>query len=156
MARVAVFHHISDEKKDFHNSLEQILAFDGVITFDGVYTSVFDHRNYLWGKSPILFITGNQIGRDGYCNKEQLLQLKSLGFRLGWHGWSHTKLTELDKDAIASELWRPKWIENIYAYPHGDYDLQTQTIVEDMGYKKAYSTTQGEEGNDFAIPRVYI
>lgn len=153
----AVFHRIgSPNPATFTNSIEQVLAFDGLITFDGVYTSVFDNRLVLAPKHPLLFISGDQIGRDGYCNYEQLHNLKSLGFVLGWHGWSHRRLNELSDDEKRLELRRPDWVEPIYAYPHGDFDERSVYVLKAYGYKEAYSTTQGEDGNDFAIKRVYI
>lgn len=155
---VAVFHKIGESTEDkFTHSLEQILSYEGQITFDGVYESVFDNRLALKDRRPLLFISGNQVGREGYCNKEQLLELEYLGFVLGWHGWSHDKLTELTYIQILSELHKPDWINSgFYAYPHGDFNDLALEAIKTMGYKEAYSTTQGEEGNDFAIPRIYV
>lgn len=151
---VAVFHKIGTEG-EYTNTIEQILAYDGQITFDGVYTSVFDYRHRLAKRKPILFVSGNEIGRDGFCSNIQLTHLKELGFELGWHGWSHRRLTELSDKEVRAEL--RTWPDiKYYAYPHGDWDARVAKIVKDMGYQKAYSTTQGEEGNDFAIPRVYL
>lgn len=151
---VAVFHRIGTEG-EFTDTIEDILAFEGEVTFDGVYTSVFDHRHLLAKKQPILFITGNQIGREGYCNREQLEELKALGFTLGWHGWSHNKLTELSEDKILAELHKPDWISNIYAYPHGDFNDTAKDWLKKLLYTKAYSTTQGDD-DVFSIRRTYL
>lgn len=151
---VAVCHRVGTEG-EFTDSIEDILAFDGEITFDGVYTSVFDHRHLLAKKMPILFVTGNQIGRDGFCNREQLLELTRLGFVLGWHGFSHTKVTELDRLQMALEFRKPDWVSDIYAYPHGEFNELSKQLLEEMGYKKAFSTTQGD-GSRFAIKRNYL
>lgn len=154
---VGVFHRIgTPEPGNFTNSIEQILAFPGLITFDGVYTSVFDNRLALKDKKAILFVSGDQIGREGFCNKEQLLELERLGHILAWHGWSHRKLTELSENDIRSELSRPDWVKPFYAYPHGDFDKRSIDILKKLGYRQAYSTTQGENGNEFAIYRHYI
>lgn len=154
---VGVFHKIGEPNREtFTNSLEQILAYDGVVTFDGVYTSVFDNRLALAAKSPILFISGNQIGREGFCNKEQLLELASLGFKLGWHGWSHDKLTGMTDQQTITELRKPDWINTgLYAYPHGEFDDAAKAQVARMGYHKAYSTTQGNDDN-FSLHREYL
>jgi len=156
LSKVAVFHHISDEKKDFHNTLEEILNYDGIVTFDGAYESVFGVRRQLEAKNPILFVSGNQIGRESFCNMLQLEQLKREGWVIGWHGWSHRKLVELSDKEINYELRCPEFFARLYAYPHGDWDGRVAKIVKDMGYLRAYSTTQGEQDNDFAIPREYI
>lgn len=158
MGQVAVFHRIGEPTPDkFTHSIEQILAFDGEITFDGVYDSVFDCRLELKSRRPVLFVSGNQIGRDGFCNKEQLQELEYLGFILAWHGWCHQQLTELSPEQILAELRRPKWLQtSLYAYPHGEFDEKSIATIRQYGYTKAYSTTQGEAGNEFAIPRIYV
>jgi hypothetical protein len=150
---VAVFHRIgTPDKATFTNSVEQVNSVEEA-TYDGIYTSVFDNRLHL--KPGILFISGDQIGREGFCNKEQLLELKRWGFKLGWHGWSHRRLTELSIQEIHAELRKPDWIEPLYAYPHGDFNEETKEIIEVAGYEKAYSTIQGD-GSDFAIIRKYL
>lgn len=154
---IGVFHKIGEPTEDkMTHSIKQILNFDGTITFDGIYESVFDHRIVLAKRKPILFITGNKIGREGFCHNIQLGQLKNLGFILAWHGWSHRKLTELSKREVMAELDsgdNPRL--DLYAYPHGEFDDRVKKLVKQMGYKKAYSTTQGDD-SDFAIRREYI
>lgn len=154
---VAVFHRIGEPTPDaFTHSLDQILNFEGDITFDGIYTSVFENRVTLKGRKAILFISGDQIGREGYCNKEQLLELERQGFTLGWHGWSHRRLVDLSDDDIRAELAKPDWVKPIYAYPHGDFDDRCKAILSEMGYSQAYSTIQGDPDSEFAIPRKYV
>lgn len=154
--QVAVFHRIGvPNPQEFTNSIQQIMDYDGLVTFDGVYVSVFEHRGTLAKKKPILFISGDQIGREGFCNKEQLLELRKLGFTLGWHGWSHRRFNELSDDEKRLELRKPDWIEPVYAYPHGDFDDRSKHVLKAYGYFKAYSTTQGD-GDDFAVIRHYI
>ena len=154
---VGVFHRIGVySPQDFTNPIEQILAFEGTVTFDGIYVSVFEHRGQLAKRKPLLFISGDQIGREGFCNKEQLLELKALGFTLGWHGWSHRRLNEIDDEQKRLELRRPDWVEPMYAYPHGDFDDRSIMALKAYGYERAYSTTQGESDNEYAIIRQYI
>lgn len=154
---VAVFHRIGEPTPDlFTHSIDQITAYTGTITFDGVYESVFQHRIRLRGREALFFVSGDQIGREGFCNYDQLIRLRSEGHALGWHGWSHTPLTELEPKEIEAELQRPAWVEPVYAYPHGEFNDSAIRILQDMGYDRAYSTTQGQEGNRFAIPRFYI
>lgn len=153
---VAVFHHIGEPTPDlFTHSIGQIRGFEGQATFDGVYTSVFDHRHEL-PRGSVMFVTGNMIGRDGYCNRTQLEQLAAEGFVIGWHGWSHRRLPELSLPEMSAELARPPWVAPLYAYPHGDFNEQTISTLRGLSYLYAYSTTQGIPGNDFAVPRVYI
>lgn len=164
MGTVGVFHHIgepTDSDDHYHHTVEQILGFDGQITFDGVYHSVWDNWSKInnWKKlkaEPLLFVSGDQIGRPGFLNREQLECIKSFGFTIGWHGWSHRKVTELDEKELIRELSKPSWVDPIYAYPHGEFDQKAINMLKEMNYKQAYSTTQGEEGNPYAIPRIYL
>ncbi len=154
---VAVFHRVGKPTEDkMTHSLEQILNFQGQVTFDGAYESVYWNREKLAGKKPILFIQQNTIGEPGICTMRQINELVELhGFTLGWHGRTHRKLTELSDLKIMYELSNHMGLR-LYAYPHGDWNPKVAKMVKNMGYLKAYSTTQGEEGNDYAIPRVYI
>lgn len=155
--KTAVFHRIGEPTEDkFTHSVEQILAYEGTPTFDGVYTSVWDNWPQIKGRLPILFITGDQIGREGYLNRSQLEELQIRGYQVGWHGWSHRRVIELSDEELWHELSKPSWVDPVYAYPHGAFDARAISVLKTQGYKKAYSTTQGEEGNDFAIPREYV
>lgn len=155
---VGVFHRIGEPTGDhFTNSLEQILALDGIITFDGAYLSVWEHRDELAGKDAIMFVQGDTVGTEGIMDWSQINDLgENYGFHVGWHGWTHRRLPELPDHAVIAELTAPGGLLPLYAYPHGDWDGRVAGLVKDMGYLRAYSTTQGEEGNDYAIPRVYI
>lgn len=153
---VAVFHKIGEPTPDhFTHSIEQILAFEGVLTFDGAYLSVFEHREALAPRKPLLFVLASTVGSDDVMGWSQIAELKKLGFIIGWHGVSHRRLTEMGDAAVYKELENGRGYK-LYAYPHGDWDQRVADIVKSMGYEKAYSTTQGEEGNAYAIPRVYI
>lgn len=152
---VGVFHKIGiTDPYQFTNSIEQINGFSGEITFDGIYSTVWENRDKL-EKKAILFISGDQIGKEGFCTKEQLLKLKEDGHVLAWHGHSHRRLTELSEEEIRQELTQPDWVEPIYAYPHGDFNELSKKILEEMGYIAGYSTTQGD-GSTYAIKRIYI
>lgn len=155
MAAVAVFHKIGTEG-EYTNTIEEILNFDGVITFDGAYKSVYEHREVLGKREPILFIQYDTIDTEGVCTLDEISELEDCGFVIGWHGRTHRRLTELPDHAVINELSHNLPNIKLYAYPHGDWDGRVAKLVKDMGYLRAYSTTQGEDGNDFAIPRVYI
>ena len=153
---VAVFHRIGEPTPDlFTHSIKQIRSYEGKVSFDGVYSSVYDHIEEL-PKQCLLFVSGDMIGTEGFCTQSQLEELRAHGHMLAWHGWSHRKLTELSEDEIRLELTRPEGILPYYAYPHGEFNDQAIHILQDMGYRFAYSTTQGIIHNPYAIPRHYI
>jgi peptidoglycan/xylan/chitin deacetylase (PgdA/CDA1 family) len=161
--QVAVFHRIGrPEMGNFTNSLEQIEAFDGHITFDGVYDGVWEYRDAvgeLARERPLwLFFAGDTLGTDGFITKQKLLTLTDeYGCLFGWHTWSHPDLTKLSDDEVRHELDAPAWVpRTAFAYPYGAFNERVIELVKEAGYKTAYSTTQGESDNEFAIRRVYI
>lgn len=149
-----VCHKIGTEG-EFTNTLEEILAYDGQITFDGAYDSVREHAYELAKREPIMFVQGDTVGTPGVMSWSEIFELEEMGFVLGWHGWSHRKLTELPDHVVIKELENNLKRCRLYAYPHGDFDERTKKLVQDMGYIRAYSTTQGD-GSDFAIVREYL
>lgn len=153
---MVVFHKIGKPSEDkMTHSIEQILECDD-ISFDGAYDSVWAHREQLKGKEPILFVQGETVGTEGVCTSEQIKTLANeYGFVLGWHGWSHRKLTELLDHVIIKELTAPREFSKLYAYPHGEFDERVKKIVQDMGFLRAYSTTQGDD-DAYSIRREYI
>lgn len=158
MGKVAVFHFIGRKPSQdkFIHTIEQIWNYTGEITFDGAYDTILTHRAILRQRQPILFIQGNTVGTPGVCTWDEIFDLqKNYNFRLGWHGWSHRKLTALTAEEMRREVKSP-FATRIYAYPHGEFNGDSIRIIQEAKYNFAYSTTQGEEGNDFAIPREYI
>lgn len=157
---VAVFHRIgTPDPGTFTNSMEQIAGFSGEITFDGIYTSVWDHR-YEIAKldgDVWLFTAGDTIDTGDFIGLDKLFALVAdFGCRLGWHTWSHPDMRTLTDEQIRRELDAPGWMpRHAFAYPYGDFDQRCIDLVKEAGYGKAYSTTQGN-GNEFSIYRAYI
>lgn len=154
---VGVFHHIGQPSEDHMvNSLEQILGFKGQVTFDGAYRSVYEHRKVLGKRNPLLFIQGNTINTEGVCSLAEIMELMDWGFKLGWHGYTHRRLTELTDQEVRDELYCPlsEFVFD-YAYPHGDFDDRTKQLVQEMGYQWAFSTTQGND-DPFSLRREYV
>lgn len=156
---VAVFHRIgTPDPGTFTNSLDQIRSWPGEKTFDGIYTSVWDHRDDIANLDGVwLFPAGDTIGKEGFINHHQLLTLvHDYGCKLGWHTWSHPDMRTLTDDQVRYELDAPDWCpRDAFAYPYGDFDQRCIELVKEAGFEKAYSTTQGNGGN-FSIYRAYI
>lgn len=155
----AVFHRIgAPDPGTFTNSMEQIRSYPGLKTFDGIYTSVWDHRDEIanLGGDVWLFWAGDTLGAEGFVTLDQLFSLRDdFGCRLGWHTWSHPDMRTLTDEQIRRELERPDWAEDVFAYPYGDFDERVVNLVKEAGYAKAYSTTQGNS-DAFSIHRAYI
>jgi hypothetical protein len=164
VSSAAVFHRIGDPNpQTFTNSIEQILSCpQHEVTFDGIYTSVWEHREDIKDLGVWLFAAGDTIGtrefgKEGFVDHRQLLTLvHEYGCKLGWHTWSHPDLRRLTDDEVRRELDAPDWCpREAFAYPYGDFDDRIIGLVKEAGYAKAYSTTQGN-GSDFAIYRAYL
>lgn len=157
MGKVAVFHRIGEPNREtFTNSIEQILNYHGLITFDGVYQSVWEHREQL-PEGCILFMAGNSEGKNGFITRQQLLTLADeYDCLLGWHTYTHRDLTKLTDDEIRKELDAPAWYpRGFFAYPFGEYNERVIELVKEAGYREALSTTQGNE-DAYSLHREYL
>jgi hypothetical protein len=155
---VAVFHRIGGwDPATFTNPIGQIVTYPGEKTFDGIYTSVWDHREDIRDLGVWLFAAGDTLGTEGFVDRDQLEELVSdYGCWLVWHTWSHPDLRQLSDDQIRRELDAPDWFaRDAFAYPYGDFDDRVINLVKEAGYGKAYSTTQGNS-DAFSIYRAYL
>jgi len=161
--RVAVFHRIGEPNREaFTNSIEQIKNYDGLVTFDGIYDSVWDHREEIGeiarGEHGVwLFFAGDTLDTEGFITKQQLLTLADeYDCLIAWHTWSHPDLTKLSDDEVRRELDAPPWVPRTsFAYPHGEFNDRVINLVKEAGYGEAYSTTQGND-NPYSLHREYL
>ncbi len=152
------------------NTLEEILACDEPLSFDGVYVSVYEHYRALKGKDIIFFVSGKYLGGDNsfdlhsgqplsrFCTLEQVIEMAEfLDAKIGYHGWAHLKCSELIDDALFSEISLPRWWPNSrsLAWPYGDFDERCKRIAHFIGYVDAYSSLQGD-GTQYAKNRTLL
>ena len=148
-------HNIGDTHHSNYHTRARILACDEPIGFDGVYRNVLDNHDVLKGKSGIMFVMGNFMGKDNtfdlhmvpklerYCTLTEVKSLCAMyDFEIGWHTWSHTSLPLLSDREIIQEITAP-FPTKYLRYPYGDYDDRVVELVKKAGYEKAYSVTQG-------------
>lgn len=135
---------------------------DTELSFDGVHKSVYERFDLIVGRPVTLFVIGgfaniydllnndwsfkissreSPIGwkdpHPSYCSVEQLLWMKSMGCKLGWHTMRHgTSIMEDD-------LIFPAHFDPIFAYPFGIYDDTAKQMVKDAGFALAYATENG-------------
>ena len=161
-----VLRNIGDIDDPNYTPLEKILECDDVIAFDGVYRSVYEHRDKLSGKKIIMFIIGGFVGRDNsildpdrlleqYCTWKELEELANVyGWDIGWHTHNHYDLTTLDDKQLAFELTTPFRMTTM-AYPYGKFDERVIDAVNKAGFTKAYSVEQGDN-TEYQITRKYL
>lgn len=160
-------HNIGTERHPNYNTREQILACNDSIGFDGIYLNVYENQDVLEGKSGIMFIMGDYMGKDNsfdlahvpklekYCTLEQVQELcEKYDFEIGWHTWSHPDLTKLSKEEIIKEI-TPPFPMKYFAMPYGKWNDLVIECVKEAGYEKAYSVIE-TDGTQWTIPRPYI
>lgn len=160
-------HNIGNHKHPNYNTHDEILNCNEEIGFDGIYLNVYENKDVLKGKSGIMFVMGDYLGKDNefdiqnvpqvekYCTLDQVQELcETYDFNLGWHTWSHPDLTTLSKEEIIKEITPPFPME-YFAYPYGKYNDLVVECVKEAGYKDAWSVTQGT-GEQFKRIRNYI
>jgi hypothetical protein len=163
-----LLHNIGDEKHSNYNTREQIMACGEMLSFDGVYRSVYENRDLLMDRPFFMFVGGDTIGKDNafdlanvpkleqFCTMEELEELAHsyLGI-LAWHTWTHRDLTTLSEDEIRGELERPSGFAPYIAYPYGKFNDTVIRIAKEMGYIRGYSVTEGDN-SQFQILRSYL
>lgn len=161
-----LLHNIGKKVNSNYNPLEEVLACNDVLTFDGIYLNVYENWDKIKHKDIILFVMGDYLGKDNsfdkpmpferYCTQEQILEMQKDGAKIGWHTWSHPDLTKLSREEIIKEITPPDWIGlDYFAYPYGKYNQLVKDCVKEVGFKEAYSVFQ-TDNDHLTIPRDYL
>ncbi len=171
-----VLHQIGDRALGGNfNTLEEILAHDGPISFDGVYMSVYENYKALKGKDVTLFFSGKYLGGDNsfdvgqplsrFCTLEQIREMSDyLDAEIGYHGWAHLDCTKLSDAEVLRELFCPfsqdqTWIAPLrasFAWPYGECDERTSQLARRMGYQEAWSVAPKGDNSQFQKHRHYL
>jgi hypothetical protein len=160
-----VLHNIGPRFTSNYNTREEVIASKGPISFDGVYRSLFRNLDALKGRDITLFVMGNYTGKDNsfdidqpkelFCSWDDIVYLCShFNAKLGWHTWSHKNLCDLMDEEVIKEITPPFPMES-FAYPFGNVDSRVAGIVRAVGFKEAWSVTQGD-GTQFQKNRSYL
>lgn len=173
---VRLLHQIGDRANGSNfNTLEEILACDEPMHFDGVYQSVWENRDALKGKGKdfTLFVTGAYLGKTNafdlgqplskFCTLRQVEELAELlNAKIGWHGKMHRRCKGLDPISVYDEIKPPDWWVNAHratmslAWPYGDFDDVAIEVADRLGYTEAWSVTQGGVSLPFAKYRTHL
>ncbi len=147
-----------------YNTREEIINCSDRLTFDGIYENVWVNSDILAGRECLMFVVGNMIGGDNkfdkgmppenYCTLSQLNDLAEEGHIMGWHTWNHPDLTRLSLDEARKEMTCP-WQAEDFAYPYGLFNQDLMKLAEELGYKRAWSVTQGND-HPYSLRREYI
>lgn len=166
-----LLHRIGQRINSNFNSISEILALDEDLSFDGIYTSVWENRLelYQWKQRThrdiYLFVMGDSVGRDNrfdvgqppgnFCTWDQVqTMVEAMGCKLGWHTWTHPNLTLLPDEKVIKEI-TPPFPMKYFGYPYGNVDDRVAHLVEQAGYEDAWSVVQGN-GQRFQRNRPYL
>ena len=145
---------------------EKIINSKGLLTFDGVYSSVYDNRDILKGRDVVLFLMNEYIGEDNsfdkgmpperFCTWEEIHELVfDYGCELGYHTNTHKDLTKLFNDDIKYEI-EPPFPTKYLAFPHGKFDNRVIELVKEAGYEYAFGAGHRFGKGNFRIKRDYL
>lgn len=171
LSTIFVIHNIGETNskkkhvKANYTSREKIINSNGLLTFDGCYSSVWDNKDILNGRDFILFIMEDFIGKDNsfdkgmplerFCTWEQLKDLIDIGGTLGWHTNNHFDLTKKQNDIVKEEI-TSSFPTKYFSYPHGKFDNRVIELVKESGYKYAFGAGHRFGKGNFRIKRDYL
>jgi peptidoglycan/xylan/chitin deacetylase (PgdA/CDA1 family) len=120
-----------------------------------------------------LFAVTGELGHDPpwwpgsarVMSSGELTEMSDAGFEIGCHTASHPRLTDLDDAALVHELQTPQSrledlvgaAVDLFAYPFGEHDKRVRTIVEEAGYRAAFTFRNGRitsELDRYRLPRL--
>ena len=142
-----------------------------LITFDDGYADNYTYAYPIlkkYGMKAAIFVITSLMGKPGYLTWGQAAEMEASGVvSIESHTVNHGSLTELTDEQVRYELTEAKHdIEQrlgkeveFLAYPTGAYNLHIASLVQEAGYKGAFTVRYGNmdrSANFYAIERVPI
>ena len=142
-----------------------------MITFDDGYEDNYQNAYPILKKygftGTIFVITDFVSNQPNYLTWEQIKEMKANGMDFQSHTASHKSMTELTEAQLKDELTRSKQTldtqlnqdTKFMAYPTGTYNLYIAKLVNDAGYRGAFTIKYGNvdrASNIYALERVPI
>lgn len=137
-----------------------------ILTFDDGYKNIIKTRQFLSDRhiTPAVFVLGSpqkinwkSIGRKIHLlSNKDIKSLQKSGWEIGFHGMSHTSLTELNEGQLKKEITSQY---KYFAFAKGKYPKKIAYILKKVGYKMALTMDDGIisiNTNLFTIPRIGV
>jgi peptidoglycan/xylan/chitin deacetylase (PgdA/CDA1 family) len=139
-----------------------------VLTFDD------GHSDFATSAVPVLladgfvataFVNTGFMGKPSYMTAQQVQQVAAEGMVIGDHTVNHVDLNALPAAAAREEIAADRaTLQSVtgqpvldFAYPYGDYDAQTVSIVASLGFRDAVTMRFGRTewlAQPFTMPRM--
>ncbi len=127
-----------------------------VITFDDGFMDNFVYAYPLLKKynyTATIFIPTDLMETEGYLTWDQIRLMDKDNVTFGSHSRRHKYLPDLTSEEYADEIIVSKKILeeklghsiDLFSYPVGGYTPEIQKIVQEAGYKAAFTTNRGKD-----------
>lgn len=161
--------HLALIKEEGYDIVASISKPDGevCIMFDDGFRGIWDNRQFFYENNlcPKVFLAVELIGKEGFLNLEEILDLQNHGFVFECHSWTHANLTEKNDNELTRELSESKKeLSNLLhkdvselCLPIGFFSDHLITRCRDYGYKEVYSSIPGnycEKIHGWLRPRI--
>jgi peptidoglycan/xylan/chitin deacetylase (PgdA/CDA1 family) len=141
-----------------------------LLTFDDGYIDNYENVLPLLAqlKFPAtIFISPGMTEHDGYVNWDHVKKMKEAGWDIQPHGMTHPHLPKLSAEQQAYEILEAKQqIEkqlgtpaDVFCYPYGEYNKATLKILQDNGFRYAFTIQQGhatDKQSPFLLKRLFV
>ncbi|MDR3565778.1 MAG: polysaccharide deacetylase family protein [Negativicutes bacterium] len=144
-----------------------------LITFDDGYQDFYDNAYPIlkkYGLTATVFLISDVVGHDpGYLKWDEIEEMrqKGKGIVFGSHTLSHVALKTLPPEEIMAQLvksregieWRLDVPVKYFAYPGGSYSREVEKMVQQAGYRAAFTVDLGRvhrDSNIYALERIPI
>jgi len=139
-----------------------------VITIDDGYKDNYTHAYPVFKKHNLpaaIFIITRWMGKEGYLNWDNILEMSENNITFGAHTRSHAYLPEIKDKQLYDEIFgskldietRLKKEAKYFCYAIGGFSDKIIQTVRAAGYKGAFTTNRGKgrfNKNIFALKRV--
>ena len=127
------------------------------IGFDDGFLGIYDNKDYFVKERifPTIFLAIELIGKEGYLNEKQIIEMQNLGFNFESHGYSHSNLVLFSDEELQYELAESKrFLEKLLqkkiteiCFPIGYFSERVCQQARELGYNKMHSSLPGDYFN---------